>query len=170
MTAGSLRPIASSPEVSRRMRSTRQRDTEPEVALRVEVRKLGLRYRIDRQVLPELRRRADLVFVSARVAVFVDGCFWHRCPVHRTQPVANADWWDSKLRANERRDRDTDLRLARAGWTVMRVWEHERPAAAAIRLARVVRSGLRRGGRSLRGATALARGLSAPDAGRRQHA
>lgn len=82
-------------------------------------------------MLPGVRRRADVVFTSAKVAVFIDGCFWHRCPIHATNPKANAEFWAEKLTANEARDRDTDQRLVAAGWRVVRVWEHEHPAAAA---------------------------------------
>lgn len=105
---------------------------------------MGLRYRVDRRVLPGLRRRADLVFVSARVAVFVDGCFWHRCPDHGNLPKSNREWWTEKLNRNVARDRDTDLRLTEAGWHVERVWEHElrdAPDLAAARVATTVRRG-----------------------------
>jgi DNA mismatch endonuclease, patch repair protein len=107
-----------------------RRDTEPELALRRELWRRGLRYRVDVPAVKG-RRRADLVFIGPRVAVFVDGCFWHRCPVHATAPKANADWWSAKLGANERRDRDTDRVLGEAGWRVIRVWEHEDPMRAA---------------------------------------
>jgi len=106
------------------MRSQRRRDTKPELALRRELHRLGLRYRLDRQVVPGVRRRADVVFVGARVAVFVDGCFWHCCPVHGTRPKANDEWWAAKLERNVMRDRDTDQRLASAAWSVVRLWEH----------------------------------------------
>jgi DNA mismatch endonuclease (patch repair protein) len=86
---------------------------------------MGLRYRVDQQVIPGLGRRADIVFRRAKVAVFVDGCFWHQCPEHGSLPKSNADWWREKLDRNVQRDRDTDDRLARAGWKVMRIWEHE---------------------------------------------
>jgi DNA mismatch endonuclease, patch repair protein len=137
-------PAASSPEALHRMKVTRQRDTAAEVTLRRLLHARGLRFRIDRQILPELRRRADLAFVSSRVAVFVDGCFWHSCPIHRTSPKANREWWAAKLADNRRRDVDTNRRLRAAGWLVIRVWEHEAPAAAATRIARAVRARLRR--------------------------
>src|SRR5688572_3987059 len=94
------RPPASSKAALRRMRNTRRRDTELEVTLRRLLHAEGFRYRIDQKVLPGYQRRADVVFRAARVAVFVDGCFWHFCPRHRTLPKANADWWDVKLRTN----------------------------------------------------------------------
>jgi DNA mismatch endonuclease (patch repair protein) len=86
-----------------------------------------------------VRRRADVVFTRSRVAVFVDGCFWHACPIHATWPKANADWWRAKLKANVERDRDTDRRLGDAGWSVVRVWEHESAADAADRVEDAVR-------------------------------
>jgi DNA mismatch endonuclease (patch repair protein) len=86
------------------------------------------------------RRRADLVFMSPKVAVFVDGCFWHACPLHATWPKANAAWWRSKLEANVRRDRDTDTALKADGWRVLRFWEHEDSRKAAREISRVVRA------------------------------
>lgn len=90
--------------------------------------------------LPELRRTADIVFAGARVAVFVDGCFWHSCPEHGTEPSSNKAWWAEKLAKNVKRDADTDSRLAAAGWLVVRVWEHEDPAEASARVADSIRS------------------------------
>jgi len=127
-------PLPSSTEARSRMLATRQRDTAAEIVLRRTLHAAGLRYRVDQSVLPGTRRRADLVFSSKRVAVFVDGCFWHSCPIHGTQPKANGSWWLDKLETNRRRDRDTDRRLAEAGWHVIRVWEHEAPAEAAARI------------------------------------
>jgi DNA mismatch endonuclease (patch repair protein) len=92
-----------------------------------------------------MRRKADLVFSSARVAVFVDGCFWHACPDHGTQPKHNAAWWAEKIATNAERDRDTDRRLAADGWIVVRVWEHEVPEAAAARVAEAVSNSQTRG-------------------------
>lgn len=117
-----------------------RRDTKPELALRRAVWRRGLRYRVDIAPLPKMRRRADLVFTRARVAVYVDGCFWHSCPDHATTPKANRDWWLEKLAANVSRDRDTDERLEAAGWAVVRVWEHEDPELAAERVVLAVRS------------------------------
>ena len=85
----------------------------------------GYRYRVDAHVIAGLPRRADLVFRGRKVAVFIDGCFWHQCPQHGTLPKANARWWKTKLDRNVERDRDTDERLRQAGWTVVRIWEHE---------------------------------------------
>ena len=132
-------PPASSPGVRDRMRATPRRDTAPELALRSELHRRGMRFRVDHPPLPDLRRRrADVVFTRVRLAVFVDGCFWHRCPLHGTQPAANADWWRQKLDATVSRDRDTDIRLGAAGWLVVRVWEHESPEAAADRIEAVL--------------------------------
>jgi DNA mismatch endonuclease (patch repair protein) len=121
------------------MRRTRRRDTPCELALRSAVHVLGLRFRVD-WVLPGTRRRADLAFVRAKVAVFVDGCFWHACPRHATWPKLNATWWRDKIRANARRDRDTDALLKLRGWRVLRFWEHQDMGNAARMVARVVRA------------------------------
>lgn len=121
------------------MRSTRKRDTAAEVAVRRLLHRQGLRYRIDREVVAGTRRRADILFVTAKVAVFVDGCFWHSCPKHRTRPKANAAWWAAKLAQNRRRDAETNRRLLKAGWRVERIWEHETPSAAADRIVKIVR-------------------------------
>jgi DNA mismatch endonuclease (patch repair protein) len=114
-----------------RMSRQRSRDTGPERALRSLLHQRGLRFRLHQRPVPGVRRQADIVFRRARVAVFVDGCFWHSCPDHATSPRANGAWWRDKLAANVTRDRDTDERLREAGWVVVRVWEHEDPAAAA---------------------------------------
>ncbi len=132
-------PVASSAAVAGIMRRTGRRDTAPELALRRELHRRGLRYLVD--ATPpgtNRRRRADLVFRGARVAVFVDGCFWHSCPVHVHRPRANAAWWQVKLGSITARDRDTDARLTQAGWHVVRVWEHEDVVAAADRVHGVV--------------------------------
>ncbi len=128
------RPPASSPEVAKRMRRQRRRDTRPEIALRQQLHRMGLRFRVDRPVLRQARRRADVVFGPAKVAVFIDGCYWHLCPQHSTLPRANAAWWIEKLERNVLRDRDTDASLEAAGWRVVRVWEHEDMSAAARRI------------------------------------
>lgn len=119
-----------------------RRDTKPELALRRELWRRGLRYRVDVAPIEGLRRRADLVFGRTKVAVYVDGCYWHGCPVHATLPKANRTWWIAKLEANFRRDRDTDTRVHDAGWAVVRVWEHEAVVEAADRVQTVVRSRL----------------------------
>ncbi|HEX7827939.1 MAG TPA: very short patch repair endonuclease [Mycobacterium sp.] len=131
---------ASSPEARARMQSNRSRDTKPELALRSAVHARGLRYRVSAKPLTGLRRTADLVVPRAKVAVFLDGCFWHGCPEHHTIAAANATFWADKVSGNRTRDRDTDAKLADAGWVSVRVWEHEDPAEAAGRVEDVVRS------------------------------
>jgi DNA mismatch endonuclease, patch repair protein len=120
------------------MQANKSRDTKPEVALRSAVHALGLRYRVSVRPLNELRRTADLVFTRARVAVFLDGCFWHGCPQHHTVAVTNAQFWTDKVEGNRARDRETDQRLSEAGWTTVRVWEHEDCREAALRIRDVV--------------------------------
>ncbi len=119
------------PVTSARLGKQRRRDTAPEIALRRELHRRGARFYVDCAPIRGLRRRADLVFPRRRVAVYVDGCFWHRCPEHATDPKNNAQWWADKLAGNVVRDRDTDTRLSAAGWMVVRVWEHESPVTAA---------------------------------------
>lgn len=119
------------------MKANRGRDTGPEVRLRSELYRRGMRYRLHYRALPGLHRWADIAFVGVRLAVFVDGCFWHGCPTHGTRARANAVYWDAKILENQRRDRDTDERLHAAGWTSLRVWEHEAPDQAAALVQRV---------------------------------
>lgn len=127
-------PKASSPQTRRRMQRVGKRDTPAEKALRSALHREGLRFRVDMAPLPGLRRRADIVFRSAKVAVFVDGCFWHGCPIHGTWPKANSEWWRQKIERNKQRDTETDQRLAEAGWRVIRVWEHDDLTEAAQRV------------------------------------
>jgi DNA mismatch endonuclease, patch repair protein len=116
------------------MRANRRRDTGPELALRRVLHRRGLRFRVDFAPVKEVRCRADLVFTKARLAVFVDGCFWHFCPEHGNLPKYNRTWWQEKLRLNVSRDRLNDDALVAAGWHVVRVWEHEPVEAAADRV------------------------------------
>lgn len=132
------RPAASSSDTATRMRRQRRRDTAAEVALRRELFARGLRYRVDLEVVG--RRRVDVAFTRRKVAVFVDGCFWHRCPFHGTLPKANREWWNEKLEANARRDRSADAELEALGWLVIRVWEHEVVGTAADRIEVAVRA------------------------------
>ena len=113
------------------MQGNRSRDTKPELAVRSAVHRRGLRFRVAARPLAELRRTADMVFRKDRVAVFVDGCYWHGCPDHHTQPATNSEYWKSKIGTNIARDADTNARLEAAGWTVLRFWEHEDPEAVA---------------------------------------
>lgn len=122
------------------MRANRGRDTRPELALRSAAHALGLRYRVNFRPLAGLRRTADLVFTRAKVAVFLDGCFWHGCPEHLRPAKINESFWSTKIAGNRQRDEDTDRQLAEAGWSVVRVWEHEDSQTAARRIAKVVHS------------------------------
>ena len=125
------------PEAKRKnMRANRRRDTNPELALRSVLHRRGLRFRVDHLVrLPSHKARPDIAFTRSRLAVFVDGCFWHGCPDHGTSPKTNVAYWTPKLEANRERDRRNDAALLAAGWRVVRVWEHEDPEAAASRIA-----------------------------------
>jgi DNA mismatch endonuclease (patch repair protein) len=136
--AASTRVAPSSPEASRRMRRVRQKSTSAEHALRRELHARGLRYRLHVPVLTRPRRVADVTFSGLRVAVFVDGCFWHGCPLHATWPKQNAEFWRAKIEANMARDSDTDERLRADGWEIVRVWAHEPPSLAATKVATVV--------------------------------
>jgi DNA mismatch endonuclease (patch repair protein) len=120
------------------MQSNKGKDTKPELALRSAVHNLGLRFRVSARPLKDLRRTADLVFPKAKVAVFLDGCFWHGCPEHHTVAVTHAEFWADKVSGNVARDRDTDARLAEAGWFSIRIWEHEDPREAALRVRNAV--------------------------------
>jgi DNA mismatch endonuclease (patch repair protein) len=132
-------PLETTPKIRARMSSQRSRNTGIEIALRRTLHAAGLRYRVHRRPLKGLRREADIVFGPARVAVFVDGCFWHGCPEHATWPKNNAAFWREKIEKNRTRDGNTDARLAEAGWVSVRVWEHESVAEAAERIIALVR-------------------------------
>jgi DNA mismatch endonuclease (patch repair protein) len=135
MTVNSMTP--SSPGVSARMSRQASKDTGVELAVRRLLHAAGLRYRVEYPVPGMPRRRLDVAFPRAKVAVLIDGCFWHGCPQHATQPKANAEWWRSKLDRNMARDRETTEHLTATGWTVLRFWEHM-PAeeiAATVRAA-----------------------------------
>ena len=107
------------------MQGNRRRDTAPELAIRRLLHANGLRYRVDYPLPFDRRRKADIVFTRWRIAVFVDGYFWHGCPEHGTPPTTNSDYWRTKITGNQERDVDTSARLSAAGWTVLRFWEHE---------------------------------------------
>ncbi|MCP4602198.1 MAG: very short patch repair endonuclease [Proteobacteria bacterium] len=132
-------PPASSEAARNRMKAARQRDTAAEMALRSALHRRGLRYRVDVSPLKGIRRRADVVFRPVKVAIFVDGCFWHGCPIHGTWPKANAEFWRKKIERNKKRDADTDRQLRGAGWKVIRVWEHEDPEEAAENISQIIR-------------------------------
>ena len=127
------------------MLGNRSRDTRPERAIRSLVHSRGLRYRVAAKPLKGIRRTADLVFRPTKVAVFVDGCFWHKCPDHFVLPATNAEYWRQKIDGNVNRDNDTDFLLAEEGWEVLRFWEHEPPTDAADQIVATVRSRQRSG-------------------------
>jgi DNA mismatch endonuclease (patch repair protein) len=116
------------------MQNTLHRDTPCELAVRRLVHAAGLRYRVDHPLPFDRRRRADLLFTRAKVAVFIDGCFWHSCPVHGTLPRSNRPFWRTKLEKNRARDVDTIARLRELGWLGLRFWEHEEPGEVASQI------------------------------------
>ncbi|MFF3757958.1 very short patch repair endonuclease [Streptomyces sp. NPDC002185] len=126
---------ASSEARRRNMQAIRSRDTKPEQLVRRLLHAQGLRYRVAARPLPELRRTADIVFRPVKVAVFIDGCYWHGCPEHYVPPKTNSGYWSDKVARNMARDRDTDQRLEDAGWTVLRFWEHQPSEECAIHIA-----------------------------------
>jgi DNA mismatch endonuclease (patch repair protein) len=121
------------------MSTLARRDTRPELLLRSELHQRGLRYRVQVKVPGNRRRTIDIAFTRARLAVYVDGCFWHGCPQHHVRPRANSEWWEWKIARNQARDQDTDRELGEAGWEVLRIWEHEEPVAAADQVERIWR-------------------------------
>lgn len=127
------------------MVGNRGRDTKPELLVRGQLFRLGLRFRVDFRAEKDLNRRADIAFPRAKLAVMIDGCFWHGCPTHYRPSYKNANYWSSKIARNKDRDADTNARLRNAGWLVLRFWEHEDESevAGVIRkayLARVPKS------------------------------
>lgn len=120
------------------MVANRSKDTSPERAVRSLLHARGLRYRTNIRPEPTIRRTADIVFTRRKIAVFIDGCFWHACPQHLEMPKSNLDYWVPKLDANRVRDAETNDLLALAGWTVLRYWEHESPEAVAVSIERIV--------------------------------
>ena len=132
--------MSTSAATRRRMQTQRVRDTEPEIQLRRELFRMGLRFRKEVSIVPGTRRRVDIAFMRPRVAVFVDGCFWHGCPEHgAVPPKTNSDFWSRKIALNRQRDADSDMRLRESGWSVIRVWEHDDLHEKAIHIADVVR-------------------------------
>ncbi|MFF9339526.1 very short patch repair endonuclease [Streptomyces sp. NPDC014773] len=144
-----MRVLETTESTRSRMSRQRSRDTGVEMALRRALHASGFRYRVHRRPLKGVRREADIVFGPAKVAVFVDGCFWHGCPEHATWPKRNSAFWREKIEKNRARDRNTDARLQEAGWASVRVWEHESAIEAAVRVAAIVEA--RRPGRPPRG-------------------
>lgn len=133
-------PHPSSDAVTKRMRRNRRTDSGPELRLRSVLHRQGHRFRTHLAIrTPERLVRPDIVFTRARLAVFIDGCFWHCCPLHGTQPKANTGYWKPKLERNVVRDRAVDRALTEAGWVVLRAWEHEDPEAVAKRVGYALR-------------------------------
>lgn len=122
------------------MSTVRRRDNGPETAVRRRLHAMGLRYRVAWPVPGQRRRTIDIAFTRAKVAVYIDGCFWHRCPIHGTVPRSNRSWWETKLAANRARDTSATAQLQQLGWTVLRFWEHESPDSVAERVYAVVRA------------------------------
>lgn len=111
--------------VRRSMQANRSRDTKPELVVRKLIHARGLRYRVAYRAIPTLRRTVDIAFTRAKVAVFIDGCFWHGCPDHYQRPNSNRLYWDAKVIQNRERDAETARAFEANGWTVLRFWEHE---------------------------------------------
>jgi DNA mismatch endonuclease (patch repair protein) len=131
-----MKPL--SPAISARMSRQASKNTACELAVRRLLHAAGLRYRVEYPVPGMARRRIDVAFTSVKVAVLIDGCFWHGCPEHATQPKSNATWWRQKLDRNMARDRETTEHLVEAGWEVLRFWEHEAPKDVTSRITAVV--------------------------------
>jgi DNA mismatch endonuclease, patch repair protein len=129
------RPKPSSEAVRKFMQRVKRTNTGPEIALRSALHRLGLRFRIHRRDLPG---RPDIVFPGAKLVVFMDGCFWHGCPIHHVDPKANAVFWRKKVEENQARDDRNNLLLNTLGWEVIRVWEHEDVGEAAKKIATIV--------------------------------
>lgn len=127
-------------ETSRRMQRIGRRDTKPEMIVRRLLHRRGMRYRVDTRAVETLSCRPDVVFRGAKVAVFIDSCYWHGCPQHGTSPKTNRRAWRLKIEGNRKRDRRAARQLQRQGWAVIRVWEHQDPRAAADDIERIVRS------------------------------
>ena len=132
-------PKPSSESARNRMRAVRHQGTAPEVALRAALDSLGLDYNVDTRPEKNLRTRADVVFMNEKVAVFVDGCFWHGCPIHGTQAKANVEFWRAKIQRNQERDCETNRALEESGWAVIRVWEHEDMTITAKAIAAILK-------------------------------
>lgn len=125
---------ATTPAVRKVMQGNRSRDTKPELAVRRILHAKGLRYRVSHRPVPGLKRTADVVFTRLKVAVFIDGCFWHGCPTHYRAPRSNTPYWEAKLQRNQSRDAEISENLRAAGWTELRFWSHEDPLEIAERV------------------------------------
>ncbi|MET9548710.1 very short patch repair endonuclease [Streptomyces sp. NPDC006627] len=121
------------------MSKQRSRDTKPEMAVRRLLHSAGLRFRLQRRIPGMSRSTIDIAFPGPRVAVFIDGCFWHGCPEHATFPKTNPEFWREKIDKNALRDTRTTAHLESLGWTVLRFWEHETPEQVAVQVAAALR-------------------------------
>ena len=146
MKCKSLVMKSSSKEVSERMKRMPTKDSKPELRLRKAIYGLGFRYRLHRKDLPG---KPDIAFGPAKVAVFVDGCFWHNCPEHGTIPKNNREWWLEKFQRNRERDTLKDEQLKEMGWLPVHVWEHEDPDTAARNIKKLIKERLRKGLKTL---------------------
>src|SRR6266851_3090654 len=136
-----VRPtVAFSPGIRRSMQANLPRDTRPEIALRSALHREGLRFRKHYRPIKGLRCEVDIAFPRAGLAVYLDGCFWHSCPIHGSLPMTNRDWWKWKLDTTKVRDKRNNAALRAAGWWVLRAWEHE----SVEQIAERVRTALRR--------------------------
>lgn len=122
------------------MRSNRGKDTKLEIRVRKALHARGLRYRLQQKVPGSNRRTMDIAFPRQRVAVFIDGCFWHGCPIHHTVSKTNSEFWSAKVERNRERDIETTRMLAEAGWTAVRLWEHQTTNEIVNRIVELVRS------------------------------
>jgi DNA mismatch endonuclease (patch repair protein) len=122
------------------MLGNRSRDTKPELSVRRILHADGFRYRVAARPIPTLRRTADILFTRAKVAVFIDGCFWHGCPEHYVEPKSHVDYWRPKIERNVSRDLETTAQLEQAGWIVLRYWSHELSSTVAESVAERVRA------------------------------
>jgi DNA mismatch endonuclease (patch repair protein) len=114
-------------QVRRQMQAQKVTGTGIELQVRRGLHARGHRFRVNRRLLPDHQFRGDIVWSGKRIAVFLDGCFWHGCPIHGTKPKSNGDWWEAKINGNRERDQRADELLRQRGWTVLRFWEHDEP-------------------------------------------
>lgn len=132
-------PKPSSSAAKSRMEAAKPKNTLPEIKLQTALAELGINFETDVKPIEDLHRRADVLIREGKIAIFVDGCFWHGCPIHGTQAKANAEFWADKIKRNQERDLDTNEHLEAAGWTVIRIWEHEDPNDAAKQIADIIK-------------------------------
>lgn len=136
-STANARPAASSPAARKRMQATAQKGNRSERRLRSALHVEGIRFRNHYRIAALPRRSIDIALVGVKIAIFIDGCFWHGCPRHGTRPKSNWAWWKTKINTNQLRDRDTNVKLRKAGWKVMRVWEHQPVDVIMLRIIRM---------------------------------